>query len=122
MRDNVAHGVSVTNPRRAACLMALVLGVALLAAGCRYSVDLEPLSAAPQSSTIVAANGKALATLDTGEHRVDVPLRQMAPVLRDAVIAIEDHRYWDHPGVDVRAVLRAVSRDASEGEIAEGGS
>src|SRR3954454_21133909 len=134
MSDNVADGVSVTSPRRPgreperrprrarAHVGAVALAVALLAAGCRYSVDLEPLEAEPQSSTIVAANGAVLATLDTGEHRVDVPLRRIAPVLRNAVVAIEDHRYWEHPGVDVRAVLRAAHTDAAEGELAEGGS
>src|SRR4051812_30972998 len=136
MSDNVADGVSVTSasrsgrpaapcqPRSRARAVALVLAaaVALVAAGCRYSVDLEPLEAAPQSSTIVAANGAVLATLDTGEHRVDVSLRRMSPRLRNAVIAIEDHRYWEHPGVDVRAVLRAVRKDATSGALEEGGS
>jgi penicillin-binding protein 1A len=46
----------------------------------------------------------------------------MAPALKNAVIAIEDRRYWDHGGVDVRAVLRATKRDVSQGRVEEGGS
>jgi penicillin-binding protein 1A len=101
---------------------ALLAGATLVAAGCRYSVDLEPLKSAAQSSTIYANDGTQLATLDAGEHRIDVPFRKIAPVMRDAVVAIEDHRFWDHPGVDVRAVLRALQRDAEDGRIREGGS
>jgi penicillin-binding protein 1A len=134
--DNVADGVDVTAPpvvaaapaRRGAARLRLRAGPAalvalvLLAAGCRYSVDLEPLEPAPQSSEIVAADGTVLTTLDAGEHRVGVDLDDMARSVRDAVVAIEDHRYWEHGGVDVRAVLRALQRDATAGEVVEGGS
>ncbi|MDQ1520292.1 MAG: penicillin-binding protein, partial [Actinomycetota bacterium] len=130
MSNNVVHGVSVTRVRRGrrspvralAPVFALAAAVSLAAAGCRYSVDLNPLKATAQSSNIVAADGTMLATLDKGEHRVDVALGAMAPDLKNAVVAIEDHRYWEHPGVDVRAVLRAVQRDATHGALREGGS
>src|SRR5207344_1749388 len=43
-------------------------------------------------------------------------------VVRDAVIAIEDQRFYDHAGLDVRALLRAAYIDATTGEVVEGGS
>ena len=46
----------------------------------------------------------------------------MAQTLQHAVVAIEDHRFFDHPGVDVRAMVRALATDLDKGEIAEGGS
>jgi membrane peptidoglycan carboxypeptidase len=130
MSNNVVHGVSVTRVRRGrrspvralAPVFAVAAVASVAAAGCRYSVDLNPLKATAQSSNIVAADGALLATLDQGEHRVDVALGAMAPDLKNAVVAIEDHRYWEHPGVDVRAVLRAVQRDATHGALREGGS
>ncbi|MCU1430134.1 MAG: penicillin-binding protein family [Actinomycetia bacterium] len=133
LSDNVADEVSVTQrhahgSRRLgragshARVLALALALTCAAAGCRYSVDLEPLKAAAQSSTITAADGTVLASLDTGEHRTDVKYADIAPVLRAAVISIEDHRYFEHPGVDVHAVVRALQHDATSGGIAEGGS
>jgi penicillin-binding protein 1A len=102
--------------------VALAVGLTLVAAGCRYSVNLEPLKSPAQTSTVVAADGTVLASLDTGEHRVAVKYAQIAPVMRAAVLAIEDHRFFDHPGVDVHAVLRALETDASTGKIEQGGS
>ncbi|RVT85156.1 PBP1A family penicillin-binding protein [Rhodobacteraceae bacterium CCMM004] len=43
-------------------------------------------------------------------------------VLRNAVIAIEDRRFYDHGGLDLRAVLRAAAVNARAGEIVQGGS
>ena len=46
----------------------------------------------------------------------------MPQVLTDAVIAIEDSRYWTHSGVDVRALLRAALDNVSAGKVVEGAS
>jgi len=125
MSNNVAdeEGVTVSNrsltPRSK--LVALA-AVALAVAGCRYSVDLEPMEGSARSSRILASGGALLARLDAGEDRTPVPLEQIAPVLRDAVVAIEDHRFFEHPGVDARAVARALAADMKRGEIAQGGS
>jgi len=102
--------------------LAVALGAGLLLAGCRYSVDLEPLAPAAESSTIVSAGGQVLTTLDAGEYRVPVTLDEVSEHLVDAVLAVEDRRYFEHSGVDARAIARALKRNASEGAIAEGGS
>ncbi len=60
--------------------------------------------------------------LDRGERRDPVPLAQIAQVLQDAVVAIEDHRFFEHSGVDFRAVMRALREDVKSGEVAQGGS
>src|SRR6266446_9633033 len=56
------------------------------------------------------------------EHRRDVRLEQISPHLRDAVIAIEDHRFYRHPGVDPIAVARATFHNLKQGRLSEGGS
>ena len=40
----------------------------------------------------------------------------------NAVVAIEDRQFFEHPGINVRGILRALLRDASEGQTREGGS
>src|SRR6266511_2721504 len=74
-----------------------------------------------QRSNIYAANGRQLATL-ADENRAYVPLKQIPKVLRDAVVAIEDDRFYEHTGVDLRGIARAAVADLRAGSIEQGGS
>src|SRR5450759_5647730 len=56
-----------------------------------------PLS---QQSRIVASDGTVIAT-PFDENRIIVPLAQIAPVMRQAQIAVEDSRFYEHGGVDL---------------------
>jgi len=82
----------------------------------------ESADALPQTSFIYSADGALITTLHAGENRVVVRSRKIPDVVRDAVIAIEDQRFYDHSGLDARALLRAAYRDATTGEVVEGGS
>src|SRR5674476_312739 len=62
-----------------------------------------PLS---QQSRILASDGTVIAT-PFDENRIIVPLAQIAPVMRQAQIAIEDSRFYEHGGVDLYGVGRA---------------
>ena len=66
------------------------------------------------------ADGKPWFRMD--EQHIDVPLAQMSPFLRDAVVAVEDHRFYHHLGIDLIGVGRAVSRNVEQRQLAEGGS
>src|ERR687888_771844 len=72
-------------------------------------------------SDIYAANGKRLDTL-YDENRVYVPLRNIPKQVRDAVVAIEDDRFYEHSGVDFRGIARAAVADIKAGSIEQGGS
>ena len=72
------------------------------------------------NTVFYGADGKAWFALD--EHRRDVPLEEVAPALREAVIAVEDHRFYRHGGIDPIGFGRAVLRNLRRGAIAEGGS
>ncbi|MDQ1286788.1 MAG: transglycosylase protein [Actinomycetota bacterium] len=73
-------------------------------------------SSLPQRSVLLAANG-APVTYFFDENRVEVPLTAIAPVLRQAVVAVEDSRFYQHGGVDVRGILRAAVVDGTGGQI-----
>jgi membrane peptidoglycan carboxypeptidase len=60
-----------------------------------------------QSTTILAADGSVIANL-YAENRTRVSLDQMSPYIKDAVIAIEDSRFYEHGGVDTTGILRAL--------------
>jgi membrane peptidoglycan carboxypeptidase len=60
-----------------------------------------------QSTKILAADGSVIATLFE-ENRTRVSLDQMSPYIKEAVIAVEDSRFYDHGGVDTTGILRAL--------------
>jgi membrane peptidoglycan carboxypeptidase len=89
--------------------------------------DVPPLKEAlpdpAQRSVIYAADGKtALATLWLDENRKVVKLKDVPKRVRDAVVAIEDDRFFQHSGVDFRGIARAAVTDLRSGRIAQGGS
>ena len=66
-----------------------------------------------------AADGRRWFRLD--EQRHDVPIDAIAPSLQQAFVAVEDHRFFMHPGVDPIALGRAAFRNATSSSV-EGGS
>jgi penicillin-binding protein 1A len=104
----------------------LLLSVLALSGGaCSWQTPpLASTTPAPlaQSSKILATDGTVITALHGEENRETVALSRMPRSLIDAVVAIEDERFWEHKGVDPKSVLRAVYANASEGEVVEGGS
>ena len=75
----------------------------------------------PERSVILASDGSVLATIYY-QNRIEVPLESIAPIMRQAMVAVEDARFLDHNGVDFRGIVRAAASNASSGEISEGAS
>lgn len=63
-----------------------------------------------------------LATLSGEENREPVSLDRIPVFLQNAVIAIEDERFWEHNGIDFRGIARAAKANNASGEVSEGGS
>lgn len=59
---------------------------------------------------------------ENNTYYLPVPLADVSPWLIAAAVAAEDKRFFSHPGVDVKAVLRAAWQNAREGEIVSGAS
>jgi penicillin-binding protein 1A len=71
---------------------------------------------------IYAADGTQLAALRAFETFIPVERDDIPAVLEEAVVAIEDRRFWSHRGVDPPAILRAFWTNFNHGRIVEGGS
>ena len=99
-----------------------VAGVAALAGAESFDSLPSELEAPPlsQRTRILAADGSLIANF-FDEYRVEVPFDAIAPVMRQAIVAIEDSRFYDHGGVDVRGTARAFINNQS-GESTQGGS
>ena len=75
----------------------------------------------PVRTRVYAADGTKIATLYE-ENRKEVPLNKIAPVMQDAVIAIEDSRFYEHNGFDPRGFMRAAVTNVTAGGVTQGGS
>jgi penicillin-binding protein 1A len=76
-----------------------------------------------QLGYVYASDGKTvLATLRGDESRIVVSSDKISPIMKQAIVAVEDHRFWEHQGVDYRGILRAVWADIRHKAVVEGGS
>jgi penicillin-binding protein 1A len=83
--------------------------------------SLQPVTIG-QNSFVYAADGSLLGSIPAERNRQPVPLSQISPWMGKAVIAVEDKRFYENPGVDYWGIGRAAWRDATKGRVVEGGS
>jgi penicillin-binding protein 1A len=74
-----------------------------------------------RASVFYDRHGRAAFTISK-EQRFEVPLDRISPNLRNAIVAIEDQRFFDHNGVDLVRVGGAALANLKEGRRAEGAS
>jgi penicillin-binding protein 1A len=75
-----------------------------------------------QELVIEDAQGVRLATVSTGRAEEYVSLNEIAPIAREAVVAAEDRRFYEHSGVDPVGIGRAVYQALRSGSVRQGGS
>lgn len=77
-----------------------------------------PLS---QRTTILDSDGGQIATVYSRDRTV-VELKDIAPSMQKAIVAIEDSRFYQHGAVDLKGILRALNKNAQSGGVEEGAS
>ena len=119
--------MSLLRPRRwtdwvAWALLIALVGGAVISGGwlSRYAVAVHRLTRGIGDTVFYGADGQPWFRLD--EQRHDVSLDQIAADLQHAVVAVEDRRFYHHPGIDPIGLGRAVVRDIRGGARREGGS
>jgi penicillin-binding protein 1A len=100
-------------------LALLTLGVLLVA---YLRIDLPRELPPVQTSFVYDRDGELLSSFHGSVDRTLIPLHQMPRHLRDAVIAVEDARFYDHAGVDLKGTIRAAWTDLVAGDTVQGGS
>ncbi|MGN6429373.1 MAG: PBP1A family penicillin-binding protein [Gaiellaceae bacterium] len=71
---------------------------------------------------IYASNGRVLSVLRGSQSRVILRSAAISPLMKQAIVAIEDKRFYEHRGVDLRGIVRAVWADIRGGRAVQGGS
>jgi penicillin-binding protein 1A len=109
-------------------ILALIAGVAL-AGGVIYALasnmpQLDDLQRRQtKANTIIYdRDGRIIAELHGAENRTIVPSNRIPQVMKDATVAVEDQRFYEHHGVDFTGVVRAMVENLRAGQIVQGGS
>ena len=111
-----------------AVLLIIVLAVIASGVGAvakfRSDCDLKELKAVQigENSFVYAANGSLLGAIPAERNRTPVALWRVSPWMSKATVAIEDHRFYEHGGVDYEGIARAAIKDLSAGHVVQGGS
>ena len=73
---------------------------------------------------VYASNGRSvLAVLRGDESRVLLKdINDVSPIMRQAIVSVEDRRFYEHNGVDARGIMRALVEDVRSQAVVEGGS
>ncbi|HIW92051.1 MAG TPA: penicillin-binding protein [Candidatus Corynebacterium avicola] len=83
--------------------------------------DIDENQSLPQVTTVTDRNGDVMARL-YDQRRYMVESDEIAEPMKQAIVAIEDRRFYEHDGVDVRGTLRALAANFSSGGVEQGAS
>jgi penicillin-binding protein 1A len=86
------------------------------------AVDLDRLDDFAVRSYVYADDGSLLATLFGPENRQPVLLDEVPEPVVASILAVEDNEFWNHGGVNIFAIGRALFRNVDSGGVAQGGS
>jgi penicillin-binding protein 1A len=119
--------MKLLRPRKLSRWIAVAAVASLLAGGAttvwwlsHYAIAVHRLTRGVGDTMFYGADGQPWFRLD--EQRHDVSLSEISPDLQHAVVAVEDRRFYYHPGIDPIGIARAAVRDVGRGARAEGGS
>ena len=135
LRRRRSNGGDEEPPRRTVRIrklrvIALLAGLAVLAAvSTVFGMMMAVASDLPQledplrgNSVLLDANGDEIGLLTGNQRQLFVSEAQIAPVMKQAIIAIEDRRFYTNEGYDLRGIGRALWQDVVNQRVVQGGS
>ncbi|UJA20068.1 hypothetical protein HJD18_07435 [Thermoleophilia bacterium SCSIO 60948] len=102
--------------------IAWIFGIMMAVAQDLPSLETRAQYAASENSVVTDMSGERLAVLTNNEGRILLSTDEISPSIKDAVVAIEDQRFYEHRGVDFRGIGRAVVQDILAGSAEQGAS
>src|SRR3954447_4779665 len=103
-------------------LISWIFGIMMAVASDLPQLEDRAQYADAQNSVVLDINGQKIATLTNNEGRILVNSVDIAPVMKEATVAIEDQRFYEHRGVDFEGIGRAVVQDVLQTGAAQGAS
>ncbi len=110
-------------------ILALIAGLSAYGAYMAYrhfSVDLPSIATLreyrpPTVTTVYSDDGRKIAEFFR-QRRIVIPLEEVPETLIQAFIAAEDSRFYEHPGIDLKSIVRAFLKNLEAGTVVQGGS
>jgi penicillin-binding protein 1A len=103
-------------------LISWVFGIMMAVAQDLPTLENREQYRAAQNSVILDRNGTEIATLTGNQQRILIESREIALNVKQAVVAIEDQRFYEHRGVDYIGIGRALLQDVASQSASQGGS
>ncbi|MDM5454977.1 transglycosylase domain-containing protein [Peribacillus simplex] len=104
----------------------IILVIVVLGAGSlfyfRQGADISHLQNILQQPTGIYDRDGNLASTITANKSEGVSIDEIPEHMKQAVVSIEDHRFYEHHGIDYQGILRALIKNAKAGSVVEGGS
>ena len=75
-----------------------------------------------QNSVVYAADGTRLGFIPAAQLRQEIPSTAIPDYMKQAIVAVEDRRFYQHKGVDYPGILRAAAKDVASQAVVQGGS
>ena len=106
-----------------ACLagMSTVFGMMMAVASELPALDNQAEFRAAQNSVLLAGD-RQFAKVTGNKNRILLREGEVSPMIENAVIAIEDRRFFEHEGIDARGIVRALWADVRQGQAVQGAS
>src|SRR4051794_6811978 len=114
--------LAILIPLALLALVSTVFGMMMAVASDLPALEQLPQVAKRKNSVLYDVQHQRLATLTSNQGRIIVNADQIGTFAKYAVIAIEDRRFYENSGVDLRGIARAFVQDVVQGRQAQGGS
>ncbi|MCW2695448.1 MAG: ponA, partial [Modestobacter sp.] len=109
----------------AALLFPWIGGTGLVARNSASLLDALPVELTDETpngnTTVLAADGSVITQFYVN-NRTPVTPDEISPIMKQAIVDIEDSRFYEHNGVDVQGTFRALVTNVTSGSVREGGS
>src|SRR3954453_19026373 len=121
----LAAMIVVARALLASFLFPAVGGTGLVARNSASLLDALPVELTDQTpagnTKVLAADGSLITNLYSN-NRTPVTADQISPIMKQALVDIEDSRFYEHNGLDVQGTMRALVKNVAAGSVQEGGS
>jgi penicillin-binding protein 1A len=103
-------------------LVAWVFGIMMAVAQDLPHLEARAQFEAAENTVVLDTRDQRIATLTNNQGRILIDSAEIAPVIKEAVVAIEDTRFYEHRGVDFIGIGRALYQDVLSGSAQQGAS
>ncbi|MGI2296414.1 transglycosylase domain-containing protein [Paenibacillus sp. GXUN7292] len=121
-KEKLSFAIRVRSLLKLMGIAAITAAIAIAALYYYLSSQSLPAASISQTSRMLDLHGNVIDTFHAGENRYSVSLNQISPYVIQATLAIEDRRFYDHIGFDIKGMARALMVNVQSMSTKQGAS